>query len=97
MSKISVWTDHEDDHHLFFELEISLNVVDISNEAECRRYEGEHARAVSTSSTHAEEKPSATEEKPTSLFVSNWSDDEKCKRSKVPFRLVNGQVENRYQ
>lgn len=81
---------------LLFDLEISLNVVDINDEADCRRYEGEHARAVSMSSVPVQQRTSESEEEPTSLFVSNWSDDEKSKRSRDPVRLVNDQLENRY-
>jgi len=87
--------------HLFFsyicfnkfiiKLEISLKVVDINDEDERRRYEGAQLRMRSASN----QKIAESNIKPTSLYVSNWTDDEKYRRSKDPMRLNDSQLADR--
>ncbi len=72
-------------------LEISLKVVDINDEDERRRYEGEQLRMRSASN----QKIAESNIKPTSLYVSNWTDDEKYRRSKDPMRLNDSQLADR--
>src|SRR5690349_21607444 len=80
------------------QFEVSLKVVDINDEDERRRYEGEHSRMRSTSSSSSsltQQKSMESNAKPTSLYVSNWTDDEKFKRSKDPMRLNDSQLSER--
>ena len=70
-------------------------MVDINDEDERRRYEGEHSQIRSTSSSSLNQKSTESNIKPTSLYVSNWTDDEKYKRSKDPMRLNNTQLADR--
>jgi hypothetical protein len=77
--------------NFFIKLEISLKVVDINDEDERRRYEGEQLRMRSLSN----QKIVQSNIKPTSLYVSNWTDDEKYRRSKDPMRLNNTQLTDR--
>ncbi|CAF2752291.1 unnamed protein product [Rotaria sp. Silwood2] len=73
--------------------EVSLKVVDINDEDERRQYEGERTRLRSASSANRQTIESNI--KPKSLYVSNWTDDEKCRRSKNPMRLSDSQIANR--
>ncbi len=66
-------------------------MVDINDEDERRRYEGEQLRMRSSSN----QKLTESNIKPTSLYVTNWTDDEKYRRSKNPMRLNNTQLANR--
>ncbi|CAF1039000.1 unnamed protein product [Adineta ricciae] len=77
------------------ESDISLKVVDINDEDERRRYEGEHSRIRSPSSLSANKKLLDSTAKPTSLYVSNWTDDEKSRRSKEPMRVNNTELADR--
>jgi hypothetical protein len=70
-----------------------LKVVDINDEDERRRYEGERLRSASSLSINS--KTIESNLKPTSLYVSNWTDDEKYRRSKNPKRLNNTQLSER--
>lgn len=70
-------------------------MVDINDEDERRRYEGEHSRLRSPSSLSLSHKTTASNPKPTSLYVSNWTDDEKYRRSKNPMRMNNTQLSER--
>jgi hypothetical protein len=70
-------------------------VVDINDEDERRRYEGEHSQIRSISSLSINQKPIDSSIKSTSLYVSNWTDDEKYRRSKNPMRLNNTQLADR--
>ena len=79
------------------ELEISLKVVDINDEDERRRYEGEQAQARSASLSSLQRKSDRRDVKPVALYVSNWTDDEKYKRSKNPRRLADAQLVDRYR
>ena len=79
------------------ELEISLKVVDINDADERRRYEGEQAQARSASLSSLQRKSDRREVKPMALYVTNWTDDEKYKRSKDPRRLADAQLVDRYQ
>jgi hypothetical protein len=72
-----------------------LKVVDINNEEERRRYEGERSCVHSASSSPVDPKTIESAIKPESLYVSNWTDDEKYKRSKDPMRLDNAQLSDR--
>jgi hypothetical protein len=76
---------------IIIKIEISLKVVDINDEDERRRYEGEQLRMRSSSN----QKLTESNIKPTSLYVTNWTDDEKYRRSKNPMRLNNTQLANR--
>jgi hypothetical protein len=78
-------------HQWIIRLEIFLKVVDINDEDERRRYEGEQLRIRSASNQKIVESTI----KPTSLYVSNWTDDEKCRRSKEPMRLNDTQLADR--
>lgn len=69
--------------------------MDINDEEERRRYEGEQARLRSPSSLSISQKAALAATKPASLYVSNWSDDEKTRRSKDPMRLDNAQLADR--
>ncbi|CAF1075865.1 unnamed protein product [Rotaria sordida] len=76
--------------------EVSLKVVDINDENERRRYEGEHSRRRSISLLAAKNRQNIESNiKPTSLYISNWTDDEKCRRSQNPMRLNDNQIANR--
>ena len=68
-----------------------MKVIDINDEDERRRYEGEQLRLR----TFSNQKILESTTKPTSLYVTNWTDDEKSRRSKDPMRLNNPQIENR--
>ena len=70
---------------------MSLKVVDINDEDERRRYEGERSRMRSLSS----QKLAQTETKPVSLYVTNWTDDEKYRRTQDPLRFNNTQLADR--
>lgn len=72
-------------------LEISLKVIDINDEDERRQYEGEQLRIRSSSN----QKIAQSNIKPTSLYISNWTDDEKYRRSKHPIRFNHTQLSNR--
>lgn len=74
-----------------FRIEVSLKVVNINDEDERRRYEGEHSRMRSISS----QKLAQAEAKPVSLYVTNWTDDEKHRRSQQPMRLNDTQSADR--
>lgn len=76
---------------LMFRIEVSLKVVDINDEDERRRYEGERSRMRSVSN----QKLAQIESKPVSLYVTNWTDDEKYRRSQDPLRLNDTQLANR--
>ncbi len=76
---------------IIIKIEISLKVVDINDEDERRRYEGEQLRMRSSSN----QKLAESNIKPASLYVTNWTDDEKYRRSKNPMRLNNTQLANR--
>ncbi len=65
--------------------------MDINDEDERRRYEGEHLRIRSISN----QKLAEENIKPTSLYVTNWTDDEKYRRSKNPLRLNDTQLADR--
>ncbi|CAF4811837.1 unnamed protein product, partial [Rotaria sp. Silwood2] len=73
--------------------EVSLKVVDINDEDERREYEGERTRLRSVSSANRQTIESNI--KPKSLYVSNWTDDEKCRRSKNPMRLIKSKITKR--
>ena len=68
-----------------------MKVVDINDEDERRRYEDERSRMRTSSS----QKIAESNVKPPSLYVTNWTDDEKHRRSKNPMRLNNTQLANR--
>lgn len=76
---------------LTFLVEVSLKVVDINDEDERRRYEGERSRMRSMSS----QKLVQTETKPVSLYVTNWTDDEKYRRTQDPLRFNDTQLADR--
>lgn len=76
---------------LVFLVEVSLKVVDINDEDERRRYEGERSRMRSMSS----QKLVQTETKPVSLYVTNWTDDEKYRRTQDPLRFNDTQLADR--
>lgn len=65
--------------------------MDINDENERRRYEGERSRMRSMSN----QKLAQTETKPVSLYVTNWTDDEKYRRSQEPVRLNDTQSADR--
>ncbi|CAF5220786.1 unnamed protein product, partial [Rotaria magnacalcarata] len=75
--------------------EVVLKVVDINDDEERRQYEGEHSRLRSASSLSANHQTTETNIKPASLYVSNWTDDEKYRRTKNPMRLNNAQIADR--
>ncbi|CAF3403665.1 unnamed protein product [Rotaria socialis] len=75
--------------------EVVLKVVDINDDEERRQYEGEHSRLRSASSSSTNHQTTETHIKPASLYVSNWTDDEKYRRTKNPMRLTNAQIEDR--
>ncbi|CAF0905318.1 unnamed protein product [Adineta steineri] len=83
---------NEDDTN---ESEISLKVVDINDEQERRQYEDERSRIQTASSTSINNKTIESSIKPASLYISNWTDDEKYRRSKDPMRLNNSQLAER--
>ncbi len=68
-----------------------MKVVDINDEDERRQYEGEQLRMRSSSN----QKIAESNVKPASLYVTNWTDDEKHRRSKNPMRLNNTQLADR--
>ncbi|CAF3952144.1 unnamed protein product, partial [Rotaria sp. Silwood1] len=72
--------------------EVLLKVIDINDENERRQYEGEHLRIHSTLINH---QIIESNTKLTSLYISNWTDDEKCRRSQNPKRLNNTQIADR--
>ncbi|UJR31412.1 hypothetical protein I4U23_018905 [Adineta vaga] len=66
--------------------DVSLNALDIHDNTARYRQDGNHTRARSASSSPRHFSPdrqrnSETNVKPASLYVSNWTDDEKAKRS----------------
>ncbi|CAF1669363.1 unnamed protein product [Rotaria magnacalcarata] len=77
------------------ESDASDPVVDINDDEERRQYEGEHSRLRSASSLSANHQTTETNIKPASLYVSNWTDDEKYRRTKNPMRLNNAQIADR--
>ncbi|CAF4362101.1 unnamed protein product, partial [Adineta steineri] len=83
---------NEDDTN---ESEISLKVVDINDEQERRQYEDERSRIQTASSSSINNKTIESSIKPASLYISNWTDDEKYRRSKDPMRLNNSQLAER--
>ena len=74
---------------------MSLKVVDINNEDERNQYERGHSRIRFPSSSPVQYQAIEKNLKPTSLYVSNWTDDEKTRRTKVPMRLNDAQIADR--
>jgi hypothetical protein len=79
--------------------DVLLNALDITNGTSRHRREGEQPRARSASSSPPSsplnQRLSEPNVKHTCLYVSNWTDDEKCKRSKDQMRFNATQLAER--
>jgi hypothetical protein len=80
-------------------LDVLLAALDITNDAPRHHHENDTIRARSASSsplmspiTH---RNSETNVKPTNLYVSNWTDDEKCRRRKDRMKFYDTQLAER--
>ncbi|CAF1149717.1 unnamed protein product, partial [Adineta ricciae] len=75
----------------------TLNALDVHDNTTRRRLESDHIRARSASSSPRHfstdnQRTGETHMKPASLYVSNWTDDEKAKRSKDRMNFNESQL-----
>jgi len=83
---------------IFF-LDVLLNALDINNEAPRHHHDNDNTRARSASSSP---RPSLSRQiseinvKPTCLYVSNWTDDEKCRRRNERMKFNEAQLAERF-
>ncbi|CAF1014884.1 unnamed protein product [Adineta ricciae] len=75
----------------------TLNALDVHDNTTRRRLENDHTRARSASSSPRHfsadnQRVGETHVKPASLYVSNWTDDEKAKRSKDRMNFNESQL-----
>ena len=78
-------------------LDAALNALDVHDNTTRRRLESDHTRARSASSSPRHfsadnQRAGESHVKPASLYVSNWTDDEKAKRSKDRMNFNESQL-----
>lgn len=81
-------------------LDATLNALDVHDNTTRHRLESDHIRARSASSSPRHfstdnQRTSETNVKPTNLYVPNWTDDEKAKRSKDRINFKESQLAER--